>query len=127
MITYKTKKSYMCVYGCPACQHILFQSSPMKYVGCSKCNATDRGQQLQAPSSLRSRERRAHAWAARGLGAVQLQGQTRSQNSGVRQPAGSLPALGRVKPQAAGPPRSATATAIAAWGRCQPSVLNGRR
>lgn len=42
---------------------------------------------------------------AGGLGAVQLQGQTRSQNSGVRQPAVSLQVLGRVKPQEAGPPR----------------------
>lgn len=42
---------------------------------------------------------------ARGLGAVQLRGPTRGPNRGVRQPAVSLPGLGRGKAQEAGPPR----------------------
>ncbi|KAK1337535.1 hypothetical protein QTO34_002167 [Cnephaeus nilssonii] len=98
------------------------KNSPMKYMGCSKCNATDRGQQLQAPGSLRSRERQAHAGLLAGWELCSCRDRCAARTAACgsqRAGAGETP-RGRA-------PALATATVITAWGRCQPSVLNGRR
>lgn len=72
-------------------------------MGCSKCNATDRGQQLQAPGSLRSRERQAHAGLLAGWELCSCGDRRAARTAACGSPRSPSPGWGEGKPKRPGP------------------------